>query len=171
MKAKLSAPILVLLLGVVAVGCSQRPFVRERLPDGSYSFKCEEPLPACLSRVDEVCQGGPYEVAGAWDQPNTTGVEENRIESRKSLAIVRCLRKGDDPGRRFAKPLVTPIDVQPASQSSTAPSAAVPPPAPAPVRACVPGATQACVGVGACSGGQACLPDGSGFGTCDCGSK
>jgi hypothetical protein len=40
----------------------------------------------------------------------------------------------------------------------------VPPP-----RACIPGATQACVGLGACAGGQACLPDGAGFGPCDCG--
>jgi hypothetical protein len=36
-------------------------------------------------------------------------------------------------------------------------------------RACIPGSTQACVGPGACSGGQACSSDGSGFGPCDCG--
>jgi len=34
---------------------------------------------------------------------------------------------------------------------------------------CTPGATQACVGAGACAGGQACRPDGSGFTSCDCG--
>lgn len=38
-----------------------------------------------------------------------------------------------------------------------------------PAPRCVPGATQACVGAGGCSGGQACLKDGSGFGPCDCG--
>lgn len=36
---------------------------------------------------------------------------------------------------------------------------------------CVPGTTQACVGPAACSGGQSCLPDGSGFGSCDCGAQ
>lgn len=36
--------------------------------------------------------------------------------------------------------------------------------------ACVAGSTQACVGPGGCAGGQACLPDGSGFGECDCGA-
>jgi hypothetical protein len=164
--AKLSARILVFLLGATVLGCSKQPVIREQLPDGSYSFKCEEPLFVCLSRVDEVCQGGPYEVAGAWDQPNTTGVDENRVESRKSQAIVRCLRKGEDPVRRFAKPLASPIDVQPAQQSAGAASAAPPPSVPA--RVCVPGTTQACVGVGACSGGQACSPDGSGFGPCEC---
>jgi len=40
-----------------------------------------------------------------------------------------------------------------------------------PPQACVPGATQRCVGPGACAGGQACLPDGSGFGPCDCGDS
>lgn len=34
---------------------------------------------------------------------------------------------------------------------------------------CTPGATQACLGPGACEGAQMCLADGSGFGACDCG--
>lgn len=169
---KLSAQILVFLLADAALGCSKPPVVRERLPDGSYSYKCEDALSVCLSHVDEVCQGGPYEVAGAWDQPNTSGVEENRVETRKSQAIVRCLYKGEDPRRRFAKPLATPVNVSSAPQDLPAPGAAPSSPAPPPpARACVPGATQACVGVGACSGGQACLPDGSAFGPCDCGPK
>jgi hypothetical protein len=55
---------------------------------------------------------------------------------------------------------------------SAAPAAPPPPPPPAaePVRACVPGETRECVGAGACRGGHACLPDGSGFSACDCGS-
>jgi len=36
---------------------------------------------------------------------------------------------------------------------------------------CQPGATQQCVGPGACSGGQQCAPDGSTWGGCDCGSE
>jgi hypothetical protein len=36
---------------------------------------------------------------------------------------------------------------------------------------CRPGETQRCVGPAACEGGQACLSDGSGFGTCDCGGR
>jgi hypothetical protein len=40
----------------------------------------------------------------------------------------------------------------------------------APGRACVPGATQACLGPGACKGAQACREDGSGFEPCDCGT-
>lgn len=36
---------------------------------------------------------------------------------------------------------------------------------------CTPGSTQACIGPGACDGGQACLPDGSGYGECNCGTE
>lgn len=35
--------------------------------------------------------------------------------------------------------------------------------------ACTPGLSQACVGPGACQGGQVCKADGSGYGPCDCG--
>jgi formylglycine-generating enzyme len=40
----------------------------------------------------------------------------------------------------------------------------------APEKVCVSGSTQACVGVAACNGGQICLADGSGYGTCECGN-
>ena len=35
---------------------------------------------------------------------------------------------------------------------------------------CTPGLTQACVGLGACEGGQVCKADGSGWGPCNCGA-
>lgn len=61
-----------------------------------------------------------------------------------------------------------------AAPSTATPTTALPnaaKPAEAPKLACVPGSTQTCVGPGACSGGQACLADGSGYAPCDCGSK
>jgi hypothetical protein len=36
-------------------------------------------------------------------------------------------------------------------------------------KGCTPGATQTCVGPGACAGGQVCRTDGTGYGPCDCG--
>lgn len=36
-------------------------------------------------------------------------------------------------------------------------------------KACTPGQSQACVGPGACQGGQVCNADGRGYGPCDCG--
>jgi hypothetical protein len=56
-----------------------------------------------------------------------------------------------------------------APPSATVASPATPTPAPA-VRVCVPGATQACLGPGACPGAQACREDASAFLPCDCGT-
>jgi len=36
---------------------------------------------------------------------------------------------------------------------------------------CAPGATQICIGPGACQGAQVCSKDGAGWGICDCGSS
>ena len=36
---------------------------------------------------------------------------------------------------------------------------------------CSPNETRICYGPGACQGGQYCLPDGSAYSACDCGTK
>ena len=62
------------------------------------------------------------------------------------------------------------------SHVSTAPVASITPPAPPAsavaiaARVCIPGATQACLGPGACQGAQACRNDATGFLPCDCGA-
>lgn len=60
----------------------------------------------------------------------------------------------------------------PAASASSAPApvAAAAAASAAPARACIPGATQACLGPGACQGAQACREDGAGFLPCDCGT-
>ncbi len=40
---------------------------------------------------------------------------------------------------------------------------------PVPASVCAPGVSVACVGAGACAGGQVCNATGSGYGVCDCG--
>lgn len=53
---------------------------------------------------------------------------------------------------------------------ATAAASAPPPPAQPPAQACTPNETKLCYGPGACKGAQSCLPDGSGYGPCDCGT-
>ncbi|HEV8247985.1 MAG TPA: hypothetical protein VGP93_19555, partial [Polyangiaceae bacterium] len=60
---------------------------------------------------------------------------------------------------------------KPAAPAASAEPDAGPPVDAGPPQVCVPGATQECIGAGACKGGQSCLPDGSGFTDCDCGKK
>ena len=73
---------------------------------------------------------------------------------------------------RSANPAAVPPASTPAAPYPPAPaSPPTPAPAPAPAaeRVCTPGATQACLGPGACPGAQACRNDASGFLPCDCG--
>ena len=168
--SKLRVATLAVLVAASALGCSRQAVQRERLPNGSFSFKCDEELWVCLSHVKDVCKGGPYEVLSGHDEPRVHGVDESRVESHRSRAIVRCLRPGQE-----VKP-VPPAPVHAPRAVHAVPGKPLPPPAPRPApasapRVCVPGATQACVGPAACAGGQACVADGSGFAPCDCGSR
>ena len=58
-----------------------------------------------------------------------------------------------------------------ASAANSAPAVVAAAASAAPARACIPGATQACLGPGACQGAQACREDASGFLPCDCGTS
>jgi hypothetical protein len=172
----LSLKILGFALAGMLLGCSRQAVERQRLPDGTFVYSCESELPACLSKVDEVCKGGPYFVHGAWDEPKTSGVEQYQVESHRSRVHFRCVTPGSleknlsDPSAKAPAAVASaPEPSKAAPASTTQPSPPAPPPATA--RACVPGTTQSCVGAAACSGGQACLADGSGFGPCDCGTR
>jgi hypothetical protein len=146
---------------LTALGCSRAGVQTTKLPDGTRELRCDVALWKCLLHVDDYCKGASYEVIHASDEQLVFGSQASAVEGRRSQAVLRCLK----PGAKLA--------------DSPAPTADPPPPevqrpvsapSPPPARACVPGATQACVGAAACSGGQACLADGSGFGVCDCGT-
>jgi hypothetical protein len=146
-------------------GCS-RPGVRmQSLPDGTRELECQVPLWKCLMHVDDYCKGASYEVLYALDKQQVFGSQQSTIEARTSEAVIRCqgqhvkLKGPLDP---------PPAAAAPAPFASAASSAKAPAP---PALACVPGSTQTCVGPGACSGGQACMADGSGFAACDCGAS
>jgi len=177
---------------VVTAGCAKPDVEIRSLPNGTRQLTCRHTLPQCLSHVDDVCKGASYEILYATDTQKVYGSpSSNEVESRTSQAVVHCLGVHQEPmGEAVAgQSLIAAAAVASASASAkpgAAPAASgavaltgAPRPAstsaapiaegPA-VRTCVPGATQACVGPAACSGGQSCLPDGSGFGACDCGT-
>ena len=162
---------------LVTAGCAKPDVEIRALPNGTRQLTCRHTLPQCLSHVDDVCKGASYEILYATDTQRIYGSPStNEVESRTSQAVVHCLGVHQEPmgeavagasliaaASASAKPKAAP------SASGAAAPTAAPAAAPA-VRTCVPGATQACVGPAGCSGGQACLPDGSGFGACDCGA-
>jgi hypothetical protein len=133
------------LMCLAAAACAHGSIERRAQPDGSYRVDCKGSLTRCLTAVEEVCRQG-YEVIEAREDVRYLGPIEPNEPIVTSEVVARC--KGAALRPSAAEKLV-----------------------PAPPTRCVPGATQACVGAGACRGGQSCLADGSAFGPCDCGAS
>jgi hypothetical protein len=141
-----------MLVGL-ALSCAAHAGVeRKHLGDQKYHFRCPSALPACLQHVDDVCRDKSYDVIRGRDRRNYTGVAPVEVEHRFSEAIVQCRPRGTSLGDEAL------LDA-PSATALAAPSAA-----PRPASVCTPGATQVCVGIGGCTGGQACAADGSAFG-------
>lgn len=154
------------LLAVVSLiaplACSKGGDLPAKQADGSYHLTCAGALSDCLQRAERLCREQGYVVAEARDVMELLGHEsgESQVPIRKSDAVIYC---NDVKPRQ--RPIIevkrdTPV-------TTSAPAAATSEPAPL---TCVPGTTQACVGPGGCSGGQACAADGSRYEACDCGS-
>jgi hypothetical protein len=147
------------LLGglLLLAGCMHSSQIqRQALPDGSYRVDCGGGrLRQCLTAIEEVCPKG-YDVVQASEDVRYRGPIEPNEPYVKSEVIARCRTDEIMPGG------VQPKPAEPASSGAA--------PAPATPQRCFPGATQACVGPGACQGGQQCLPDGAAFGPCECGA-
>ena len=163
-----------LLLLVLTGACSKSPIKVLKMPDGTRELTCDFPLWKCVAQVDDYCKGTSFEVLYAEDQQHLYGSPGSEVESRTSRAVIHCLGPHSKPFDEAAVLAAAPAPAQSAAPPpavSVAPAAAAAPAAPAaPARACLPGTTQVCVGPAACSGGQSCLSDGSGFSACDCGA-
>ena len=146
----------------LAAGCATARVVTAPRGPGRYFLRCQAPLPVCLTEgAEPACQGNHYVVERAVDEVNARGDTAAPTLYRTSEALIHC-----GPSHVWSG-IDTKVD-QPTAGPAVA--GASPPAAIAvPARACTPGASQACVGPGACQGGQACLTDGSAFGPCDCG--
>jgi hypothetical protein len=164
---RLLRPGLLAALALFAAGCAPS-FTVDHEAGGAVRLRCRVPLAECLSNADWVCGHRRYVVLRAVDDHDrpSGGVNEG---VRTSEALLRCGPPSWPPGfepMSMAPQVCLPADAS-AAPASRAPAAAPPQPPPAP--ACVRGSTQHCVGPAGCSGGQACLADGSGWSPCDCG--
>ena len=136
---------------LLALACSHMSRIEpQKQSDGSYRVDCKEPLARCLTALEGACPQG-YEVLHAHENRQLYGPDAYNQPVVTSNAVARCRKPG-----------------QPVAETAASGSAGASPRPSA--QACVPGATQACVGPGACRGGQQCLADGAAFGPCDCGA-
>ncbi len=163
-----SIALVVLLLCPLA--CAHGSTV-QKLEFDTYRIACTDaPLDGCLHEAaNNACDKRAYFVVRGISDVNSRGTSESPEIALSSQAIVRCGPRrgwGDQAATLMsAAPLSAAVpSATPVAQQPPAPAAA--PPAPV----CAPGSTQACIGPAACSGGQACKADGSGYDPCDCGS-
>lgn len=186
--------VFVALVLSLAACAKQRNHEERKLPDGTTLLECDLALRSCLAEAERLCRDESFTVLGANHVVQHYGADtgESKVVLTSSSARIRCLSRGAEPPsltpeqatlakRPKPAPVAAPSAKAPAAaaaQPKPAPTAAAtsshapPPAAPAPKGVlCVPGASQACVGPGGCQGGQVCLPDGSGFGACDCGAR
>ena len=134
-----------------------------------YRITCEKSVEPCREKALEMC-GGAYQVletSGApiapprittAPGPSSTGPRYARPKWVGHL-VIACGNAQAGPAALSGPPASTDTD------APGAPSATL-----KPGQACIPGATQECLGAGACRGAQACMMDGRGYGPCDCGT-
>jgi hypothetical protein len=137
--------------GLVSACASMTGRSIRQLEGGRFQLECETSLRDCLELAETRCDISGYQVLDAAEAKRRVGVSPLQSEYRDSRATFVC-------GANQAALELTPARAAPP-----------PPPATAAHDTCLPGASQACVGPGGCSGGQSCLPDGRSLSPCDCG--
>lgn len=160
-RAMVQLTLVLPLLTLAACGATPRPPAKQH--DGSYDLSCRGRLTSCLKQAERVCGDQGYWVTTAHDVRELLGHKagQSQIGVERSDATIVC----------GTAPKEDPIRLQREEQKETElPAAPLPAAAPVgPRLACVPGATQACVGPAGCKGGQVCSADGAHYEACDCG--
>lgn len=138
------------LVGVILLtACGAAEVQSQRLKDGSLQITCELSMDECIRRVQDQCQNQRYRILEGTSETRLRDAPPFEKAYHTSRLHLTCTNDGANPLLSLDKP----------KAEATAPGAA----------ACTVGETRTCVGTAACKGGQACLPDGKGFGPCDCG--
>lgn len=132
------------------LACGASEVQSQRLKDGSWQFNCELAMDECVRRAQDRCFNRRFRILEGVSETRLRDVPPFEQAYHTSRLRLACTHDGADPLISVGKTGGPPL------QSVS--------------RLCGPGETRACVGAGACKGGQVCLPDGSGFGNCDCGS-
>jgi hypothetical protein len=140
-----------LRLGFVLLpaACGAPEFRSQTLADGSRSFECELPMDQCVRLAQDSCRHQRFRILSGSSETRVRDAPPYEQAYHTSRLRLRCTNDGGQPWLL--------------GEESQAEAGA------APGRVCAGGDTRACVGSAGCAGGQSCLPDGSGFGACDCG--
>ncbi len=153
-----------LLAAGLSLGCARAKVTN--LPGGHHSIVCERGMKICVARAEKLCGDEGFTIISGGTTKKLLGGSSSsyRQLSESGRLKITCGELEKDEEQKDYIPLPPRSDE--ATRSEEEPSKAD-----STEQVCVPGATQTCVGPGACAGGQVCLEDGSGFGPCDCGEQ
>jgi hypothetical protein len=133
---------------VLLTACGASEFQSQKLADGSFTITCELSMDECIRRAQDSCKNQRYRIL--------EGTSETRLRDappfERAYHTSRLHLVCTDDGANVLLSLDSGKPQIPTAE-----------------RVCAVGETRACIGAGACKGGQACLADGTGFGSCDCG--
>ena len=144
-------------LSILAFGCGAGQ-TAQLLEDGSWRTQCLDQVDRCVREAERICGKDGYRVLGGHQETKLYGGETG-YQTGADLHTME-FRCGDEPKPEAPVKLVKPAKPAPTTKKRTSTPKAV----------CTPGATQRCVGPGACEGGQSCNAQGTGFLPCDCGA-
>jgi hypothetical protein len=130
-----------------------------------YRVVCRNSIEQCRNKATEICLGqfATLEVTGGALEPervssapgpSSTGPRYRRAKWVGQM-VVSC-----GNARHSCSP-IAPEFPETTRSARELPAGKV----------CIPGATQACLGPGACHGAQPCLENGEAYGACDCGAS
>jgi hypothetical protein len=134
-------------------------------PNGAHRIVCGNGMSACVAKADKLCRDKGYTIVKGVSRPKMLGGTTSAYRTRSEVGELNIFcglpdEEAEEQQTIYKLPPRTDEPVPEASQED---------PAETGTRVCTPGATQACVGPGACSGGQVCLDSGKAYGACDCG--
>lgn len=133
--------------------CGASEVQSQRLKDGSWNFTCELSMDECVRRVQTSCPQQRFRILEGTSETRLRDAPPFERAYHTSRLHLICTNDGAN--------VLLSVGSE-STAKSQAPGAST--------TACSIGETRTCVGAGACQGGQACLPDRSGFSACDCGT-
>jgi len=138
-------------LAALLSSCAPPRAQSQRLEDGSWLLICRTEMQRCVSEIERVCNDRHHRVVSASEEVRKRDAPPFETTYYAARVNFVC---GDGP---------VPAAIADSGAEIADVSIVNTP------RVCAPGDTRVCVGPAACRGGQACRPDGLGFGPCDCG--
>jgi len=158
-----------LVVSLSAIGCTKAKITRA--PGGVLRLDCGRGMRDCVAQAEKHCnvqkKDEGYVILSGTSRKVMMGSKDGQYRTAAEVANleVRC-----GAGSEADDLEVVPTTIHlPTRKDAPVVAEDLPPPTQSTAGVCTKGSTQACIGPGACQGGQSCLPDGSGYGACDCG--